>query len=338
MRILVVEDELKMAGAPAPRPREEGHAVDVARTGDDAHLDGAGGRLRRDRPRPHAPGLDGIERLPALRARTASGRRCSCSRRATPSRIGSPGSTPARTTTCRSRSRSPSSSRGCARSCAGAAAERPAVARGRRSSPRPGDAAGVARATRDPALGEGVRAARDVHAPPRPGALAPPAPRARLGLRVREPLERRRRLRPLPAGEGRPAVRAALDRDGARASATGSGERAAHEPASDPGPPDARVRARDGGRARGARRVPLRPARRRARRADRRRRSRSAARRSQRACWPGRPIDLEPTVLSERGGLRPGARVRDGASLSPASGDAAARARASSRVRAAAQS
>ena len=52
----------------------------------------------------------------------------------------------------------------------------------------------------------------------RPGQvlLALPAPRALLGLRVREPLERRGRLRPLPAREDRPAIRPQLDRDRAR--------------------------------------------------------------------------------------------------------------------------
>src|SRR4029453_12475390 len=34
-----------------------------------------------------------------------------------------------------------------------------------------------------------------------------------LGLRLREPLQRRRRLCRLPAGQDRPAVRAAVDRD-----------------------------------------------------------------------------------------------------------------------------
>ena len=63
---------------------------------------------------------------------------------------------------------------------------------------------------------EGVRDPRELHAPARRGHVALPAARARLGLRVREPLERRRRLRALPAREDRPAVRHALDRDGAR--------------------------------------------------------------------------------------------------------------------------
>ena len=52
----------------------------------------------------------------------------------------------------------------------------------------------------------------------RPGEvlLALPAARARLGLRLREPLQRGRRLRPLPAREDRPALRRRVDRDRAR--------------------------------------------------------------------------------------------------------------------------
>ena len=50
----------------------------------------------------------------------------------------------------------------------------------------------------------------------RRGALAGPAPRRRLGHRLREPLERHRRVRPLPPGEDRPALRPALARDGPR--------------------------------------------------------------------------------------------------------------------------
>ena len=50
-----------------------------------------------------------------------------------------------------------------------------------------------------------------------PGRCCPvAAARARLGLRLREPLERRRRLRPLPAREGRPALRDRVDRDRSR--------------------------------------------------------------------------------------------------------------------------
>ena len=43
-----------------------------------------------------------------------------------------------------------------------------------------------------------------------------PAPRARLGHRIREPLQRRRRLRPLPPGQGGPAVRPQVAGDRAR--------------------------------------------------------------------------------------------------------------------------
>ena len=94
--------------------------------------------------------------------------------------------------------------------------------------------------------------------------------RARVGLRVREPLERRGRVREVPAGQGRPPVRTELDRDGPRRRAIGSVGRAPHEPASDPGAAGARLRARHGRRVRGGRCDPLRPARRHARRADRR--------------------------------------------------------------------
>src|SRR2546423_827131 len=65
-------------------------------------------------------------------------------------------------------------------------------------------------------LVEGVRAARDIHAATRPGALAPAAARARLAFRVREPLERRRRLRPLPARKARSTLRPHVLRDGPR--------------------------------------------------------------------------------------------------------------------------
>ena len=89
------------------------------------------------------------------------------------------------------------------------------------------------------AVGEGVRAARALHAAGRRGALARAAPRRRLGHGLREPLERRRRLRPLPAREDRPAVRPPLARDGARRRLPAAGRRR-REPAADPGPADAR--------------------------------------------------------------------------------------------------
>ena len=67
-----------------------------------------------------------------------------------------------------------------------------------------------ARRRGDRPLREGAGAARDLHVP-LGQVLAQPAARARLGLRLRAALERRRRLRPLPAREDRSAVRPRLD-------------------------------------------------------------------------------------------------------------------------------
>ncbi len=53
------------------------------------------------------------------------------------------------------------------------------------------------------------------------------APRARLGLRVREPLERRGFLCPVPSRQGGQAVRGGLDRDRPRSRATASAATAA---------------------------------------------------------------------------------------------------------------
>src|SRR5439155_8648258 len=63
---------------------------------------------------------------------------------------------------------------------------------------------------------EGVRPARDVHAPARRRALEARADRARMGLRLRDPLQRRRRVRATAPRQDRPSLRAALDRDRAR--------------------------------------------------------------------------------------------------------------------------
>src|SRR5205807_5524679 len=62
----------------------------------------------------------------------------------------------------------------------------------------------VAGRLRARALGEGVRAARGVHAPARRGALARAAARGGVGPRLREPLEHRRRLREVPPRADRP--------------------------------------------------------------------------------------------------------------------------------------
>src|SRR6185503_1118402 len=77
---------------------------------------------------------------------------------------------------------------------------------------RPCHAHRLAWRQRADALAEGVRAARDVHAAAGAGPVEAPAARARVGRGLREPLERDRRLRRLPA----PEDRLRRDRDGAR--------------------------------------------------------------------------------------------------------------------------
>ena len=75
MRVLIVEDELKMASLIRRGLAEEGHPADVAATGDDA--------LWMAEAHPYdaivldvmLPGIDGFETCRRLRTR-ASGRRC----------------------------------------------------------------------------------------------------------------------------------------------------------------------------------------------------------------------------------------------------------------------
>ena len=145
----------------------------------------------------------------------------------------------------------------------------PGRASGRRPAPRPGDQAVSRGDDRDRALGEGVRDPRDVHAAPRPGAVALRPARAGLGLRLREPLERRRLVRALPATEDRQAIRHRLDRDRARLRLPIARERWTHEPDPDPRPGDPRLRCGDGAGARRRRPVPLPAARAAARRVAR---------------------------------------------------------------------
>ena len=96
--------------------------------------------------------------------------------------------------------------------------------------------------SRDRALGQGVRGARDLHAPPGRGAVALPAARARLGLRVREPLQRRRFLRPPPAAQDRQALRRRVDRDRARRRLPAARGRRRREPDADQAPGDPGLR------------------------------------------------------------------------------------------------
>ena len=161
------------------------------------------------------PGADGFEVCRRLReAGTWSPVLMLTARDAVEDRV--EGSTPARTTTSRSRSPSPSSWPACGRSSAAPPVERPTELEVGDLRLDPASRRVWRGETEVAPLGEGVRAPRDVHAPSRRGALPLPPPRALLGLRLREPLERRRRLRPLPAREDRPAVRPHVARDRAR--------------------------------------------------------------------------------------------------------------------------
>ena len=106
---------------------EEGHAADIAATGEDALWMAAAHAVRRDRPRRDAAGHRRLRDLPPA----ARGRRLDAGADADRARRGrGPGRRPRRgrrRLPRRSRSPSPSCSRGCARSAAAAAVERPTV-------------------------------------------------------------------------------------------------------------------------------------------------------------------------------------------------------------------
>ena len=82
----------------------------------------------------------------------------------------------------------------------------------------------------DRPLREGVRAAGDADAPPGRGDLADRAARARVGPRLRGAIERRRRVHPPVAREGRPSVRARDDRNGPRGRLPVAGPRVSRLP------------------------------------------------------------------------------------------------------------
>ena len=138
MRVLVVEDELKMASLLRRGLVEEGHAADVARTsGDDALWMARAVDYDAIVLDLMLPGRDGVEVCRLLRE---SGVWSPVLMLTQPrSRIEWPASTRARTTTCRSRSPSPSSSPACARSFAGV-----------RSSGRPCSRSATSGSTRRP--------------------------------------------------------------------------------------------------------------------------------------------------------------------------------------------
>ncbi len=118
-------------------------------------------------------------------------------------------------------------------------------ARGRRPAPRPGHARRPPRRRRDRPLRQGVRAARDLHAPARRRPAAGAPARARLGRGLPGPVERRRRLRRPPAG-ARSTCRSGGRRSRRCAgAATGSAPATADEPHARSGsasPPPSRPR------------------------------------------------------------------------------------------------
>ena len=169
-------------------------------------VDGNRESLRRRRSRRHAAGSRRIRGLPGAASKPSVGHRSSCSPRSTRSTTASAVSTSAPTTISPSRSASRSSRRASARSfdAETTPARRPFEVGELRLDPARHRAW---RGSTELALAEGDGPARAVHAPRRRGDHPHPDPRARLGLRVRRALERRRSVRRLPPQEDRQAVR-----------------------------------------------------------------------------------------------------------------------------------
>ena len=198
VRILVVEDEPKLGRLLVRGLGEEGHPADLAPSGEEA--------LWMARAAPYdaivldvmLPGIDGFATCRELRSRGVwTPVLMLTARDAIEDRISRARHRGRRLP--RQAVRLQRAARAAARdraACAGGAADRAAR---RRPAARPGHPPCVARRDRARPDRKGVRAARGVHAAPRRGALAGAVPGRRLGHRVREPLERRRRLRPVPA-------------------------------------------------------------------------------------------------------------------------------------------
>ena len=222
MRFLIVEDELKMASLVRRGLVEEGHAADVAATGEDAlwmaqaHpydaivLDVMLPGSTASRPAGELRKAGVWAPVLMLTARDSVGDRVAGLDAGADDYLTKPFSFAELLARLRALVR---------RGGVGAADG----ARRRRPPARPGDARRSGAATRRSALAEGVRAARDVHAPPGAGRSR------RLQLLEHAwdfAYENRsnvdRRLRPLPPREGRPAVRRRSRSRRCAASATGS--------------------------------------------------------------------------------------------------------------------
>ena len=211
MRVLVVEDEEKLADLIARSLREAGLAVDVTHRGEDALWMAAATPYDAIVLDVGLPGIDGFEVCRRLRADGVwSPVLMLTARDAVPDRVaGLDGGADDYMTKPFAHAEVLARLRALARR---GAAERPPVLEvgdlrldpGARRVERDGTEISLS-ATEFSMLETFMR---------EPGvALHAPAPaRARVGRRLREPLERRRRLRPLPAREDRPALRHRLDR------------------------------------------------------------------------------------------------------------------------------
>ena len=216
MRVLVVDDDVRMAGAIRRGLRYDGLVVDVAADGEEALRVVATTEYDVIVLDVLMPGLGGFETCRRLRA---DGRWTPVlmltARDAVEDRVrGLDGGADDYLTKPFSLAELTARLRALRAPRPGRAAGRD---RGRLAAPRPCHARGPARRGGDQAERQGVRAAGDLHAPAGPGPEPHAAAGGGLGPRLRAALEHHRGLRPLPAREDQPAVRGPLDRDRARA-------------------------------------------------------------------------------------------------------------------------
>ena len=206
MRVLVVDDELRLASSLSVGLEAEGFAVDVAHDGTDGlwlARENTYDAIVLDLMLPGHQRLQGLrdaarrEELDADPDAHRQGRRVGPGRgsghrrgRLPDQAVLVPGA------------RGPAAGRG-----RRGARERPDDARGRRPAARPGGAAGLARGGRDRADRAGVLAAGVPRPPPGRRRVQAPDPRGGVGRRLRGRPEHRRGLRPPPAQQDRPAVR-----------------------------------------------------------------------------------------------------------------------------------
>src|SRR6266446_4763973 len=200
---------------PPPRPGRRGPCRGRGAHGRGSSVDGPIPCLRGDRARRHASRPERLRDVPAAAecGRVGAGPDADGARR---------GRRPRRRARRRS-GRLPHETLLVCRAARPAARARPARRRRaadgadrRHAPPRSGRPTSMARPNGDQSLPQGVRPVGGVHAPPWTGPLAAAAARACLGLRVRESLERHRRLRSVHSREGGPPVRNGIDRDGPR--------------------------------------------------------------------------------------------------------------------------